>query len=253
MADSPKAEPRGRLAGRRILITGAASGIGRETAELFAAEGASLALIDLGEAVNEVAARIGALALSVDVSDEWAVEEGVGRAVAHLGGLDGLVNAAGIFPVKRLEDTSLELWRKTLDVNLTGPFLITRATAPHLRAAGASSIVNVGSGSALLPYPELSAYGASKGGLAMLSKVLAAELAPQVRVNVVCPGMTRTGMVTSWFPDQEALAARAKSVYALGRIGEPLEIAQAILFLTSAESSFVTGVTLAVDGGRTFH
>ncbi|PSC02909.1 3-oxoacyl-ACP reductase [Alsobacter soli] len=243
----------GRLAGRRIIVTGAASGIGRETAELFAREGAALALFDVGEGARELAGRIGAHAFSVDVSDEQAVESAVSQAAERMGGLDGLVNAAGIFPVRKLEETSLELWRKTLDVNLTGPFLVSRAAARHLRAAGAATIVNVGSGSALLPYPELSAYGASKGGLAMLSKVLAAELAPQVRVNVVCPGMTRTGMVTSWFPDPEALAERAKSVYALGRIGEPIEVAQAILFLTSAESSFVTGVTLAVDGGRTYH
>lgn len=253
MTDATTKPQGGRLAGRRILITGAASGIGRDTARLFAAEGAKLALLDLVPGLDEVAGPLGAVALAADVSDEAAVETAVARAVAELGGLDGLVNAAGIFPVKSLADTSLELWRKTLDVNLTGPFLVTRAAAPHLKAANAATIVNLGSGSAIIPYPDLAAYGASKGGLATLTKVLAAELAPTVRANLVCPGMTRTGMVTSWHPDPDALADKARQIYALGRIGEPDEIAAAILFLTSAESSFVTGVTLAVDGGRTFH
>jgi NAD(P)-dependent dehydrogenase (short-subunit alcohol dehydrogenase family) len=123
----------------------------------------------------------------------------------------------------------------------------------HLRSAEAATIVNLGSASAIVPFPELSAYGASKGAMATLTKVWAAELAPKIRVNIVCPGMTRTRMVSDWQTDPSALAARAKSSYALQRIAEPSEIANAILFLTSFESSFVTGTTLVVDGGRTFY
>jgi len=240
----------GRLKGRRILITGAASGIGRATAELFAAEGAGLALLDRDQTGL---AGLSGTAVAVDVADEASVRQAVAAAADALGGIDGLVNAAGIFPVAKLQDTDLALWQQTMAVNLTGPFLMTKAVLPHLRAAEAATIVNLGSGSALLPYAELSAYGATKGGVAVLSKVWAAELAPKIRVNLVCPGMTRTRMVSDWHPDPEKLADRAKQTYALQRIAEPEEIAHAILFLTSAESSFVTGTTLVVDGGRTFH
>ncbi|MGF7162392.1 NAD(P)-dependent dehydrogenase (short-subunit alcohol dehydrogenase family) [Rhodoligotrophos appendicifer] len=240
----------GRLKGRRILITGAASGIGRATAELFAAEGAGLALLDRDQTGL---AGLSGTAVAVDVADEVSVRQAVAAAADALGGIDGLVNAAGIFPVAKLQDTDLALWQQTMAVNLTGPFLMTKAVLPHLRAAEAATIVNLGSGSALLPYAELSAYGATKGGVAVLSKVWAAELAPKIRVNLVCPGMTRTRMVSDWHPDPEKLADRAKQTYALQRIAEPEEIAHAILFLTSAESSFVTGTTLVVDGGRTFH
>ena len=245
----------GRLAGRRILITGAASGIGRATAELFAAEGAALALIDRDAPpqLEAAAPAVEPVLLGADVSDENSVQVAVEAAATALGGLDGIVNAAGIFPVAKLEDTTLELWNRTLAVNLTGPFLVIRAALGHLRAARSATIVNVSSGSAIVPYPDLGAYGASKGGLAVASKVWAAELGPTIRVNVVAPGMTRTRMVTDWHPDPDRLADRAKALYALQRIAEPAEIAAAILFLTGEESSVVTGATLVADGGRTFH
>jgi NAD(P)-dependent dehydrogenase (short-subunit alcohol dehydrogenase family) len=245
----------GRLAGRRILITGAASGIGRATAELFAAEGAALALIDRDAPppLEAAATAVEPVLLGADVSDETSVQVAVEAAATALGGLDGIVNAAGIFPVATLEDTTLELWNRTLAVNLTGPFLVIRAALRHLRAARSATIVNVSSGSAIVPYPDLGAYGASKGGLAVASKVWAAELGPTIRVNVVAPGMTRTRMVTDWHPDPDRLADRAKALYALQRIAEPAEIAAAILFLTGDESSVVTGATLVADGGRTFH
>jgi len=240
----------GKLVDRRIVITGAASGIGRATAELFAEEGASLALLDRNEAGL---AGLQGTPVAVDVSNEVSVETAIDRAATALGGVDGLVNIAGIFPVAKLAETSLELWNETLAVNLTGPFLVTRAALRHLMKADQPTIVNLGSASAIVPYPELSAYGATKGGLAVLSKVWAAELGPKIRVNVVCPGMTRTRMVSDWHPDPAALAERAKQLYALQRIAEPVEVAKAILFLTSSDSSFITGSTLLVDGGRTFH
>lgn len=244
-----------RLVGRRILVTGAASGIGRATAELFAAEGARLALLDRAAPppLDGPTPSAAAVLLAADVSDEASVHAAVEAAAAALGGLDGIVNAAGVFPVAKIEDTTLEHWNRTLAVNLTGPFLVIRAALPHLRASRSATIVNVSSGSAIVPYPELGAYGASKGGLAVASKVWAAELGPGIRVNVVAPGMTRTRMVTDWHPDPDRLAERAQSLYALQRIAEPSEIAAAILFLTSDDSSIVTGATLAADGGRTFH
>jgi NAD(P)-dependent dehydrogenase (short-subunit alcohol dehydrogenase family) len=241
---------KGALAGRRIVVTGAASGIGRATAQLFAEEGAQVALLDRD--VGKLDGLAG-VPIEVDVAQEASVSQAVEKTAAALGGIDGRVNAAGIFPVAKLEDTSLQDWERTVAVNLTGPFLVTRAALPHLRRAESATIVNLGSGSAILPYPELSAYGATKGGIAVLTKVWAAELAPRIRVNVVCPGMTRTRMVSDWHPDPQALSQKAKEVYALQRIAEPEEIARSILFLTSEASSFVTGATLVVDGGRTFY
>lgn len=239
-----------RLEGRRIIVTGAAAGIGRATAELFATEGAKLALLDRDvDGLDGLAGE----AIGFEATDEASVEAAVNRAADAMGGVDGVVNAAGIFPLARLADTTLELWRKTLEVNLTGPFLVCRAALPYLQAAEMATIVNLGSASAIVPFPELGAYGASKGGVATFTKVLAAELAPKIRVNLLCPGMTRTRMVSDWYPDSAALDEKSKALYPLQRIAEPAEVAAAALYLTSSESSFVTGTTLTVDGGRTFH
>lgn len=240
----------GRLQNRRIVITGAAAGIGRATAELFAAEGARLALLD--QSVSGLAGLKGE-AIAVNVADQASVASAIAQAASAMGGIDGLVNVAGVFPVASLENTSLEMWDKTLAVNLTGPFLVAKAALPHLKSAGKATIVNLASASAIVPFKELSAYGASKGGIITLSKVWASELGPAIRVNVVCPGMTRTRMVSDWHPDQDKLNETAKATYALQRIAEPEEVARAILFLTSDEASFTTGSTMMVDGGRTFY
>jgi NAD(P)-dependent dehydrogenase (short-subunit alcohol dehydrogenase family) len=245
-----------RLVGRKILITGGASGIGRATARLCAQEGASVAVLDRSEdAANEVAAGVGGHAFVVDVADPGSVNSAVELAAAAMGGLDGVVNAAGIFSSEGLTDTSPELFNRILTVNITGTFLVIRAAERHLRAASQATIVNIGSGVGLKPTgPGSTAYVASKGGVIAMTKALAMELAPSVRVNVVCPGMVETPMTQGFVRNaagdvEPALASR----YALRRPAAPEEIAAAILFLTSAESSFVTGIALPVDGGRTFH
>ena len=244
----------GRLTGRRIIITGGASGIGRATAILFAQEGAAVAVLDRSDA-TAVADQIGGTAVSVDVADPDSVTAAVGQAAAAMGGLDGVVNAAGIFSAAGLPDTSPALFARTLAVNLTGTFLVIQAAAPLLLAAGQGTIVNIGSGVGLLPTgPGSTAYVASKGGVIAMTKALAQELAPTVRVNVVCPGAVETSMTASFIRNaagevDPAIVRR----YALRRPGEPEELAAAILFLTSYESSFVTGIALPVDGGRTFH
>lgn len=245
----------GRLDGRRVLITGAASGIGAATARLFAAEGAKLALLDRdANAVREMAQEINAFAVDVDVADEAAVQRAVDQAVAWLGGLDAVVNGAGIASMKRAEETPLDLWRSMLDVNLTGTFLVCRAAIPHLRACEGATIVNIASASGLLPSAAGAAYGVSKAGVDMLTKYLARELAPSIRVNSVCPGMVDTPMMAAMAPKGDpAVEAAIKATYALQRAAQPHEIAGAILFLTSRESTYITGVSLAVDGGRTFH
>jgi NAD(P)-dependent dehydrogenase (short-subunit alcohol dehydrogenase family) len=241
-----------RLRGRRILLTGAASGIGLATARLFATEGAQLALLDRDrDGLQRAADELSAHAAAVELTNERQILEAVTTSAAALGGLDGVVNVAGIGGGTTVENMALEDWQRVLAVNLTAPFLVCRAAIPFLRAAGGGTIVNVASGQGLLPSaPGLSAYAASKGGLVTFSKAVALELAPDIRVNAICPGVVDTPLL----PPQMREAARApNSGYALKRVGSAEEIASGILFLTTRESAFVTGIALAVDGGRTFH
>lgn len=237
-----------RLSGRRIVITGAASGIGRATAELFAAEGAQLLLLDRNEeAFAEFAPRLGAHVAVADVSDESSVAQAVQAAATAMGGIDGVVNAAGIQIRGSVLEVDATTWRRSIEVNLTGTYIVVRSCLPWLvQAPGVSTIVNIASGQALLPNAPLrTAYAASKGGVLNLTRALAAELAPSVRANCVCPGLVDTPMA-------EGVQGNVGN-YALKRLAQPQEIASAILFLSSAESSFVTGAALAVDGGRSFH
>jgi len=244
-----------KLANRRILITGGASGIGLTCARLFVSQGAQVALLDHNaEAVEDNAAAIGCIGLVADVTDEQAVAAAVKRAGERMGGIDGIVNAAGVVQIGALADTSLADWSRVLAVNLTGPFLICRAALPWLRRADHATIVNIASAQGLLPSGTGCSYAASKGGLVILSKSLAAELAPRIRVNAVCPGRVDTPMLAGISGHLDAAGIEAANQrYALKRSAQPEEIAAAILFLTSDDSSFVTGTAMAVDGGRCFH
>lgn len=238
----------GRLAGRRILVTGAASGIGRAVVELFLQAGAQVAALDR----HSPDALPGALALQADVTDADAVQAQVELAARSFGGLDGLVNAAGIANTDLAEEVSLADWRRVLEVNLTGTFVVCRACLAHLRASGTGTIVNLSSGQGLQPFVRRSAYAASKAGVIAFSKSIAMEWAPLIRVNTICPGAVDTPMVRAGY-SEEVLRTQVGPRYALGRIGEPIEIAHAALYLSSTESSFVTGIVLAVDGGRSYH
>ncbi|MCL8011267.1 SDR family NAD(P)-dependent oxidoreductase [Streptomyces sp. AS02] len=236
-----------RLDRRRIVITGAAAGIGRAVAHLFAREGAALVLLDRdADGLATTAAETGSTAFPLDITDEAGVASAAEQAASALGGIDGLVNCAGIMYRGMVADVPVEQWRRVLDVNLTGTYLVSRACLPWLREEAGSTIVNMASGQGLLPNsPGYTAYAASKGGIITLTRALAAELAPRVRVNSVCPGMVDTAM---------ADGHRDNAVhYALKRLATPEEIAQVILFLTGGDSSYVTGAALAADGGRTFH
>ncbi|MPR08678.1 SDR family NAD(P)-dependent oxidoreductase [Microvirga tunisiensis] len=236
-----------RLADRRILITGAASGIGRATAELFMEEGARVILLDRNS--DGAKATLGngdGVAIGVDITDETAVAQAVEHAASALGGIDGVINAAGIMPTGPTMDITSETWRQVIDVNLSGTFFVAQACLPWLKRKKDSTIVNISSGAGLLPNaPGLVAYAASKGGVIALTKALASDLAPDIRVNCVCPGMVDTPMA-------DRFRANVGN-YALKRLADPTEIARAMLFLSCPESSYVTGATLAVDGGRTFH
>ncbi|TKT69786.1 SDR family oxidoreductase [Aquamicrobium sp. LC103] len=244
--------PADRLAGRAVLITGAAQGIGRAIARLFAAEGARLALVDVQAAeLGEVAGETGAIALECDLRDTDRIGHIVDEAAQRLGHLDGLINAAGIHAAGSVSETTPTRWREVMAVNLDAPFFLCRAAEPHLRAVAGSTIVNLSSGTGLSPFPQRSAYATSKGALITLGKVLAMEFAPAIRVNTICPGLIDTPM-TAALPNHNDLQNTLQR-YALRRLGRDEEVAQAALFLTSTASSFITGTTMAVDGGRTYH
>ncbi len=242
-----EATGRGRLAGRRIIVTGVASGIGRRTAMLFAAEGAHVGLLDRNaDGVQRIAQDLGGHAIAVDVTDEEAVQAKVAAAAAAMGGIDGVVNAAGIMTVGPVLETPAAQFRKLIEVNLTGTYIVIRACLPWLHQNSHATVVNIASAAGLRPMrPASPGMQLSKGGVVNLTRALAAELAPKVRVNSVCPGMVDTPMADGF---------RANiGNYALKRLADPEEIARVILFLTSTESSYVTGATLAADGGRSFH
>jgi NAD(P)-dependent dehydrogenase (short-subunit alcohol dehydrogenase family) len=252
MAKKKKAA--GALAGRRIVVTGASSGMGLAIAERFAAEGAALALIDVNERIlKEVGKRTGALALKCDVSSHKEVAAFVQRAARALGGIDGIVNAAGIYDKLPFDKITPERWQRMLGVNLTGPYLLVYSALPHLRRAKRATIVNIASTGFIRPGPGMAHYVSTKGGLVGLTRALALELAPKIRANAICPGMIRTGITRALYPTEKQLEQVAASRILAGRIGEPDEIAQAALFLTSDASSFVNGTIVTVDGGSTFY
>lgn len=239
--------PRGLLEGRRIVITGAASGIGRATAERFLAEGATLALLDRnGATLTHAFEGKSVHCFSGDITDEQVIIDIAERAARAMGGIDGVVNAAGIMGKGSIIETPAHEWRTQIEVNLVGTYIVSRSCLRWMLDEASGTIVNIGSAAGLLPNaPGLTAYAASKGGVVNLTRCMAAELAPGIRVNSVCPGMVDTPMADGYRGNV--------GNYALKRLADPAEIASAILFLTAQESSYVTGAALAVDGGRSFH
>ena len=239
----------GRMASRRVLITGAASGMGRGIARLFAGEGAALALIDLnGRGVQEVAAELGSACHQCDVTDRQEVDRIVREAGAWLGGLDGIVNAAGILDITPFADLDPTSWDRMLAVNMTGPFNVVKAALPFLQKADAATIVNIASVSALMPMPGTAGYSASKAGLAMFTKSIAMDLGPNIRANTICPGVIKTEMTRYLWENLEH-SERAASRVALKRLGEVGDVARAALFFSTEDSGFTTGTELPVDGG----
>lgn len=243
-----------------MLVSGAASGIGLAVARLAQARGARVCMLDRDRtALESTGMDLGCnvLPLVCDVTDAAGVASAVEQAARWLGGMDALVNSAGIDSHTVFETLSDAEWARTFAVNLTGPMLLCRAALPHLKDAGKSTIVNVSSAAGLSPLPNRTAYCASKAGLIMFGKALAMEVAANgVRVNAVCPGAVDTPLFRSSYEhgvDPETELAAIRQRYAMRRIATPDELAEAILYLSGPESSFITGIALAVDGGRTFH
>jgi NAD(P)-dependent dehydrogenase (short-subunit alcohol dehydrogenase family) len=254
-------EARPSLRGKAILVTGAATGIGRATAELLAASGARVFGIGLDtDAGHQLVAQARSqerdlLFHGADVTREADVRVAVAAMLAAFGRIDGLVNSAGINQTDtRLEDMSDEVWDRTIAVNLTAIFRVCRATLPELRRAGGGSVVNIASVHALATVPGVPAYAASKGGVLALSKQLALDYAVDfIRVNALIVGsvdtrMTRAVLDASGGAEKLGLSFDRNKI---ARIAQPEEIAATIAFLLSDDASFVTGSGLVVDGGMT--
>ncbi len=239
----------GRLDGKVCVITGAASGIGAETARLFAEHGARVVGADIA------AGSEGELALEVDVTDEGQVRAMYERVSEELGRVDVLFNNAGVNldeDASALE-TSIETWQRVQDVNLRGVFLCCKHGIPHLLEGGGGSVINTASFVATLGAATSQiSYTASKGAVLALSRELGVEFARRgVRVNALCPGPVETPLLRTIFSDDPEAEARRLVHIPMGRFAEPREIAQGALFLASDESSYVTGSTFLVDGGLT--
>jgi 2-keto-3-deoxy-L-fuconate dehydrogenase len=238
----------GSFAGLSALVTGGASGIGLATARALAAQAARVAVLDLAPHGPEDLAYVRA-----DISDDAAVREAVAVAVAHLGGLDVLVNNAGIGAQGGVEDNSDDEWRRVLDVNVLGTVRITRAALPALRKSRHAAIVNMCSIAATAGLPQRALYSASKGAVLSLTMAMAADLLPHgIRVNAVNPGTADTPWVgrlldSAADPAAERAALAARQPH--GRLVAPEEIAAAVCYLASPAAGSTTGTTLAVDGG----
>jgi NAD(P)-dependent dehydrogenase (short-subunit alcohol dehydrogenase family) len=244
-----------RFQGRTVLITGAGSGIGRATAERFGSEGAAVVCADVNEAgVNETAATIRtqggeALAVKCDVSQAPSVEELFAKAIERYKKLDVLANVAGVGGFKRLTETSLEDWNRTIGVNLTGTFLTCQKAISHiLETKGA--IINVASVAGLKSHPFSAAYCASKGGIVTMTKALAVEYGRKgVRINCLCPGGVETPMIQQFQLPEGANPTVLQRIMPLGRMGQPPEIAAVIAFLASDDATYMNGSVVVVDGG----
>jgi len=252
-----------RVSGKVALVTGAGLGLGKASAMMLAREGARVVVSDInekeGRCVSDAIVEAGGEAIFVrhDVSQEAGWKDVISTTLSRFGALDVLVNNAGVALSANVEETTLEQWRSLMAINLDGVFLGTRAAIGAMKKTGGGSIINLSSIEGLIGDPNLAAYNASKGGVRIFTKSAALHCAKagyKIRVNSIHPGYILTPMVEH-FAEAQGNAAAAKAAIAamhpLGHIGEPDDIAYAVLYLASDESKFVTGSELVVDGGYT--
>lgn len=245
-----------RLDGRTAIVTGGASGIGAATVRRFVAEGAEVCIAD--RSVDAAEALAGELdgrgwAIYCDVREEADVQAVAAAAYERWEHVDVLVNNAGSELNKTYSETSVEEWQRVLDTDLRGPWLFCKHVVPKMVERGSGSVVNVSSLNGIVGFPLSTAYGSAKGGLVVFTKDIAIELATSgVRFNCVCPGVIETPMMERWtelMPDQEAAKEMLRGVMPIGRMGQADEVAGAILFFASDDSSLCQGAILSVDGG----
>jgi cyclopentanol dehydrogenase len=257
----------GALDGKVAIVTGAGRGIGRGEALLLASEGAKVVVNDLGgaregegadktpaqEVADEIVSGGGEAVANYDDVASWpGAESLIGQAVDAFGKLDILVNNAAIIGLEGIMETSVELWDRVIAVNQTGTFLGMRAAIPAMRRAGGGSIVNISSVLATMGSGNSASYTASKGAVTALTRTVSVELATEgIRVNAVHPGGVETPMAVECLGDDAEARRALVATHPMGRIGEPGEIANGVLFLASDEASFVTGASLVIDGGNT--
>jgi NAD(P)-dependent dehydrogenase (short-subunit alcohol dehydrogenase family) len=250
-----------RLSGRTAIVTGGAKGIGRHYSHALAAEGARVMIADIAdgrEVADEIAAKYGLNSVAsavTDVSDENSVKALVAATIERFGKIDVLVNNAALFaPLQETKCTEIDaaLWDQVMAVNLRGPFLMVKHVAPHMQAQGYGKIINIGSGTAYRGIPWMLHYVTTKGGMMAFTRALARELGEHgIRVNTLAPGFTLSDTVVAENPGHVATARdRAVQSRSLHRDEHPQDLVGALVFLSSAESDFVTGQTIAVDGGN---
>jgi NAD(P)-dependent dehydrogenase (short-subunit alcohol dehydrogenase family) len=245
------------LGERAAFVTGGARGIGRAIVERLYAEGARVAFVDIDEsegarAITEIGAGERVRFLPCDVQSEDHVEAAIEAAVAHLGGLDVLVNNAGVNSYGDATTMTETEWDRVFAVDLKAAWLCAKHALPPLIASGRGAIVNISSIHANLTIPGMFPYGAAKAGLLGLTRSLALDYGPQnIRVNAVCPGYVRTRLVQEWLDlqDDQSVWERIVQLQPLGRIGEPADVASLVAYLASDEAGYITGTTFSIDGG----
>jgi NAD(P)-dependent dehydrogenase (short-subunit alcohol dehydrogenase family) len=250
----------GKLSGRTAVVTGGAKGIGRHYSAALAAEGAQVVIVDLADAeplAQELAVKFGSdagMSVTCDVSDEAAVQRLIGRVIERFGKIDVLVNNAAHYatlPWQKVTEIDVATWDKVMAVNLRGPFLMIKHAAPHMIGRGYGKIINIGSGTAFRGIPQFLHYVTSKGGIMAFTRALSRELGQHgICVNTLSPGFTLSDSVVEQNPGHVS-AAREPAIQsrAIRRDQYPQDLTGALIFLASADSDFVTGQTLVVDGG----